>query len=529
MTTEPNIQLIDVLVVGGGPTGTALAIDLTRRGLVVRIIDKAAHAFEGSRAKGVQPRSLEVLEDLGVLDDIRAGGADYPLLGIHAGPLNIPWRMMSHNDVTSDVPHPNTWLIPQFRTDAALRAGLQRVGGSVETRCELIGFEQYPNAVVATVSGPSGVTEIAARYLVGADGGASTVRKTAGIEFEGTTDEADRMIIVDAVVDGLSRDRWHAWPRPGGRFVGACPLPHSDRFQVMIRLRPGEEPALDEDSLNARLRKQTGDKRIRLSRISWKSVFRPNIRLAERYRSGRVFVAGDAAHVHPPTGAQGLNTGVQDAYNLGWKIGQVLAGAPESLLDTYEAERQPIAAGVLGLSIEKYQGLSKLDPASIKRGDDERQLGLHYRGGPLAADNAQRTATLQAGDRAPDAKLLNATGGAQRLFDLFLGPHFTAIAYGRAAARDLAALSWPAAGAGLRRIAVDSGDEVRADAVLIDITESFARIYGLTDSTLLLIRPDGYIGSIATTDRTSRTLNAISAMTPAAAVTSAVHGTEAKP
>ncbi|MEV6336104.1 FAD-dependent oxidoreductase [Nocardia vinacea] len=516
MKTEPKSELIDVLVVGAGPTGTALAIDLARRGLVVRIIDKAPRAFEGSRAKGVQPRSLEVLEDLCVLDDILAGGASYPPLGVHAGPLTIPWHMVSRNKVTSDVPHPNTWLIPQFRTDAVLRDGLLRMGVAVEKNCELVGFEQYPNGVVATLSGPNGVDEICARYLVGADGAASTVRKTMGIGFEGKTDEADRMIIVDAVVDGLSRDRWHVWPRPGGRFVGACPLPHSDRFQVMIRLQLGEEPTLDEADLDARFRAQTGEKGLRLTRISWKSVFRPNIRLAERYRLGRVFIAGDAAHVHPPAGAQGLNTGLQDAYNLGWKLGQVLAGAPDSLLDTYEAERQPIAAGVLGLATKKYEGLAKLDPSSIKRGDDERQLGLHYRGGPLVMADAERTATLRVGDRAPDAKLLNATGGGQRLFDLFRGPHFTAIAYGAAAAEELATLPWPKAGAELRTVAVNGGDQIDTDAVFADITGSFARIYGLTDSTLLLIRPDGYIGSIATTEMTRVSLASAAAMTPAA-------------
>ncbi|WP_063065784.1 FAD-dependent oxidoreductase [Nocardia violaceofusca] len=515
MKTESSIRLIDVLVVGGGPTGTALAIDLTRRGLAVRIIDKAAKSFDGSRAKGIQPRSLEVLEDLGVIENIRAGGGEYPLLGIHAGPLTIPWHMISRNELTSDVPHPNTWLIPQFRTDAALRTGLRRLGVTVESKRELVGFEQSRDAVVATVAGLDGAEEIGARYLVGADGGASTVRKTADIGFEGSTDESDRMIIVDAVVDGLSRDRWHVWPRPGGRFVGACPLPHSDLFQVMIRLQPGEEPALDEDSLNARFRKQTGDNRIRLSNIGWTSVFRPNIRLADRYRSGRVFIAGDAAHVHPPSGAQGLNTGLQDAYNLGWKIGQVLAGAPESLLDTYEAERQPIAAGVLGLATKKYEGLAKLDPSSIKRGDDERQLGLHYRGGPLVTADAEQTGTLRVGDRAPDAKLLNAAGGAQRLFDLFSGPHFTAIGYGRAAAEELAALTWPAAGAGLKKVAINGGEQVDADVVLVDITDSFAQIYGVAGSALLLIRPDGYIGSIATTDMARATLAHATAMTPA--------------
>lgn len=515
MKARPSTETVDVLIVGAGPTGTALAIDLTRRGAAVRIIDRAADSFDGSRAKGVQPRSLEVLEDLGVLDDILAGGAIYPPLGIHAGPLTIPWHMVSRNEATSDVPYPNTWLIPQFRTDAALRAGLQRMHVAVETECELLGFEQRPDSVVASVATPGGVAEISARYLVGADGGASVVRKAADIGFEGSTDDADRMIIVDTVVGGLSRDRWHVWPRPGGRFAGACPLPHSDRFQVMIRLNRGEEPALDEESLNARFRKQTGDRRLRLSDIGWKSVFRPNIRLAARYRSGRVFIAGDAAHVHPPAGAQGLNTGLQDAYNLGWKLGQVLSGAPEALLDTYEAERQPIAAGVLGLATEKFEGLAKLDPSAIKRGDDERQLGLHYRGGPLAAAGAGRTSTLHVGDRAPDAILLDADGGARRLFELFAGPHFTAIAYGRAAAAELAVMPWPSAGAGLRKIAVDAGEHPNVDVVLADIADSFARTYGLTDPTLLLIRPDGYLASIVTTDM-SRTVSAQAAvMSPA--------------
>ncbi|MEV5838728.1 FAD-dependent monooxygenase [Nocardia sp. NPDC052112] len=507
-------DLLDVLIVGGGPTGCALAIDLTRRGLAVRVVDKAARAFDGSRAKGVQPRSLEMLEDLGVLDDVIGGGANYPPLGIHAGPLMIPWRMHRFHSATSDVPYPNAWLIPQHRTDAALRAGLRRLGGTVEFGCELVGFKQRPDAVVATVVNTAGSEEIAARYLVGADGGSSAVRKTLGIGFEGTTDDADRIIIVDATVEGLARDRLHVWPRRGGRFVGACPLPHSDQFQWMIRLGADEEPLLEDDQLNARIRAHIGDESFRLSEIGWRSVFRPNIRLAERYRSARVLIAGDAAHVHTPAGAQGLNTGLQDAYNLGWKLAQVLAGAPDTLLDTYEAERRPIAAAVLGLSTKTYQGMAKLDPASIKRGDDERQLELNYRGGPLALHRVDRTSTVQVGDRAPDAKLLNSTGGPRRLFDILAGPHFTAVAYGPAAAADLAALEWPIAGAALRRVAIDAGADADADIVLADITGTFAQIYGLTASTVLLIRPDGYIGAIATGHRLSVTRALAQAMTP---------------
>jgi len=230
--------------------------------------------------------------------------------------------------------------------------------------------------------------------------------------------------------------------------------------------------------------------------IRWRSVFRPNIRLAEAYRRGRVFLAGDAAHVHTPAGAQGLNTGIQDAYNLGWKLGQVLAGADARLLDSYEAERLPIAAGVLGLSTKKYEGLAKLDPASLRRGKDEQQLSLTYHGGPLAPSGRDRTTTLQAGDRAPDADL-----PGSRLFDTFRGPHFTLIAYGPQAAAASDELDWPAAGAPLRRITVDGQD-------------SFRRSYGIEGDTLLLVRPDGYLGHIATRDFLASTQAAVRAMTP---------------
>ncbi|MEV7387895.1 MULTISPECIES: FAD-dependent oxidoreductase [unclassified Streptomyces] len=509
-----NPQVIDVLIIGAGPSGSALAIDLVRRGLDVRIVDRSPHAFDGSRAKGIQPRSLEVLEDLGALDDVLAGGDIYPKLGLHAGPVGVPWKMFPHKEATPDVPYPNTWLIPQFRTDRALHARLSALGRGIEFSKELTELTQGEDTVVAKVVSADGVEEIAARYAVGADGGSSAVRNQLGIGFAGTTDESDRVLIVDASVSGLARNRWHMWPGLGGKLIGACPLPDSDMFQWMIRLTPDEKPPQEIGAIIDRIHSHTRNRHIQLHKIHWKSVFRPNIRLAEHYGRGRVFLAGDAAHVHTPAGAQGLNTGMQDGYNLGWKLAQVLAGADATLLDTYEAERQPIAAGVLGLSTEKWGGIAKLDPSSMKRGKDEQQLALTYYGGPLAPADGESTGMLRVGDRAPDAELLGADGTETRLFDVFRGPDFTAIAYGPGAARDLEHLAWPTTGAQLKRLTVGSaaGDGL----TFTDPKNTLQSAYGLTGDTLLLIRPDGYIGHIATRDFLTTTQTAVRAMTPPA-------------
>jgi 2-polyprenyl-6-methoxyphenol hydroxylase-like FAD-dependent oxidoreductase len=471
---------LDVLIAGAGPTGTTLAIDLARRGLDVRIIDKATHSFEGSRAKGLQPRTLEVFDDLGALDDVLAGSSDYPRLGIHLGPVTVPWRMFRNRD----------------RTDSVLHDRLEQLGGKVEYGRELAEFGQDGTSVTATVLGDDGPERITARYLVGADGGSSAVRKHLELGFLGETHDQDRMLIVDAVTTGLSGNLWHVWPGVRGRFVGACPLPHTDLFQWMVRLSPDEEPPEGEEAITRRIRAHTRNRHIAVRDIRWRSVFRPNIRLAEAYRRGRVFLAGDAAHVHTPAGAQGLNTGIQDAYNLGWKLAQVLAGTDPRLLDSYEAERLPIAAGVLGLSTKKYEGLAKLDPSSLRRGKDEQQLSLTYHGGPLAPGGTDRTKTLQVGDRAPDAEL-----PGSRLFDTYRGPHFTLVAYGPQAAAASDELDWPVAGAPLQRITVDD-------------RHGFRSSYGIEGDTLLLVRPDCYLGNIATRDFLASTRAAVRNLTP---------------
>lgn len=523
---------IDVLIIGAGPTGGALAIDLGRRGHTVRLVDASPGAFDGSRAKGIQPRSLEVLEDLGALEGVLTHGSTYPLMGIHLGPATVPWRMFKNRPPRPGVPYPNTWLISQQSTNAALHVRARRLGILPEFSTTLTALAQDEEGVTATLAldddGEEPRTEtVTARYLVGADGGSSTVRRSIGIPFQGSTDEADRVILFDAVTSGLSRNRWHVWPGLGKTFVSACPLPSSDLFQWMIRIRADEDaPDLSRAALTARLADRIGAKTARIGEIAWTSVFRPNVRLARSYRSSRVFLAGDAAHVHTPAGAQGLNTGLQDSYNLGWKLSQVLHGAPESLLDTYEAERQPIAAAVLGLSTEKYDGLGTLDLKSITRGDAEQQLGLHYHGGPLAPVDAPATSALRVGDRAPDARVSAQTGGDRRIFDTFAGPHFTLLAAGTGAADDAIRLAWPDTGAALVRVIVAADDAAaanlgvgvsggaRADHVLIDRGGEFADMYGISGDTLILVRPDGYIGAVAQSDRVDSIRKAARAYLP---------------
>jgi 2-polyprenyl-6-methoxyphenol hydroxylase-like FAD-dependent oxidoreductase len=491
-------ETIDVLVVGAGPSGTALAIDLARRGLKIRIIDRQPAAFAGSRAKGLQPRSLEMLEDFGVLARVITAGGDYPLLGIHLGPFTLPWRMIKRGKPTEDRPHPNTWMVPQFRTDAILHARLTELGPRIEFGTELASVQQDGETVTATVRAGGSEQTIVARYLVGADGGASRVRSAMGIGFTGETDDSDRWIIIDSETTSLSRNRWHVWPGKGGKVTTACPLPDTNLFQWMIRIDVDDPAKLDPEDLLARVRTRTGNANIRLGTIHWSTVFRPNIRLAQAYRKGRVFLAGDAAHVHTPAGGQGLNTGIQDSYNLGWKLGQALAGAGDALLDTYQAERQPIADEMLARSTKRYKAIGKPSTDAIRRTADERQLELSYRDGPLAPASSDRTTTLRVGDRAPDAKLVTTEGAKTRLFELYRGPHFTAIAYGRKAADALGLAVWPSRGASLKRVAVNAGH--RLDVSLTDTQQSFRRIYGVQGDTLLLIRPDGYIGQIATRD-----------------------------
>jgi 2-polyprenyl-6-methoxyphenol hydroxylase-like FAD-dependent oxidoreductase len=404
---------VQVLVVGAGPTGLTLGVELARRGVNARIIDVAGAPFAGSRGKGLQPRTLEVFHGLGVIDQVLAAGAPYPRMRFHLGPLSLRGGSLGTSKrPTEAVPYPNLWMVPQARTEEILRARLEVLGVHVEFGVGLVGFTEQAGTVSAQLSNGESV---AAGYLVGCDGGHSQVRKQLGLPLEGQALSERTQLVADVGVDGLDRRDWHVWPLARGGALALCPLPGSDLFQLIAPQaieRRGIEPAVLE---------ATG---YRVTRVAWKSIYRPQVRMVTRYRVGRVLLAGDAAHVHPPAGGQGLNTGVQDAYNLGWKLAHVANGGPADLLESYEAERLPVAAAVLGLSRKLLQ------TRSLKRGDATNQLGLNYRQSPLSS--GRPSAGLQPGDRMPDARL--ADGG--RLFDRFREPRATVVVT-RAGARIL--------------------------------------------------------------------------------------------
>ncbi|WP_219471321.1 FAD-dependent monooxygenase [Nonomuraea rhizosphaerae] len=356
--------MTSVLIVGSGPTGLTLAIELARRGVNLRIVERSAEPPTGVRGKGLQPRTLEVFDDLGVIDEILATGGEYPLIRAYkGGEIVQEVRLDEIREPSPDVPYPNLIMQPQWRTERILRDRLAELGHEVEFGAELTGFEQDDEGVSATLG--TGET-VRCSYLVGADGGKSTVRKQLGVGFAGETYESERMLLADVRTRDVDHDYWHAW---GGEAEGegfaVCPLPHTDLFQLVSL-----SPAVDD--LQTLVTKYAPH--VHLDEVVWRSEYRVNIRMAERFRVGRVFLAGDAAHVHSPAGGQGLNTGVQDAYNLGWK----LAGGSEKLIATYEEERMAVAEQVLGLSTRLYRD------RDMKRGDDTNQLGLAYFGCALS-------------------------------------------------------------------------------------------------------------------------------------------------
>lgn len=472
---------VDVLISGAGAAGLTLALELARRGVSFRLIDKIAGPFAGSRGKGIQPRTQEIFEDLGIIDRIVAVGGVYPPQRVYAGDGSYAESaVMEFAAPTPAEPYQLALLVPQFLTERVMRDRLAEFGHGPEFDCELVGLQQDADGVTARIVSKAGEEVVRARYLVGADGGRSFIRHALEVDFPGKT-LGIRAIVADITLTGLGRDAWHRFSEGDmGRQVSLCPLAGTELFQLQAPIPWEGEVDLSAEGLTRFVADRTGRDDMRVEAVSWASAYTMNARLADHYRIGRVFLVGDAAHIHPPTGGQGLNTSVQDAYNLGWKLAAVKSGAPASLLDSYEEERRPVAAEMLGLAT----GL--LDAArqgKVRRGREVQQLDIGYPGVSLALESPERVEGLRSGDRAPDARLTGAGGLPRRLFDLFRGEHWTLLG-------SMTALRPVAHRPGLRIHSVGSNGD------LIDAEGHFADAYGLAVEDLVLARPDGYIGAI---------------------------------
>lgn len=468
----------DVLICGAGAAGLALAIELARRGVAFQIIEKAPVPFAGSRGKGIQPRTLEVFEDMGIVDRVAAIGGFYPMVRTYAADSFKDESMMAAEPPMPAEPYTRPIMLPQFLTEGLMRDRLAELGHHVAFGNELTAFKETKDGVIATVSGH----KIEARYLIGADGGRSFVRRALDIAFPGKT-LSMRAVVADLSLDGLDREFWHRWGDSLGNQIALCPLSGTDLFQLQAPIPLEGDIDLSAKGLGAVIAERTKRKDIVVHSVAWTSAYNLNARLADRYRMGRIFLVGDAAHIHPPTGGQGLNTSIGDAYNLGWKLAATLRGGPSSLLDTYEAERRPIAEDVLGLSTKLLDAARQRQ--DMQRGRENHQLDLGYPDSTLSlvlpSDLRRQACAVCSGDRAPDAQCRGAGGQSTRLFNLFRGTHWTLLSNG-AASETIA----PRAHLRIHVIGkdiFDDGGHIR-DA------------YALAPGACVLVRPDGYVSAV---------------------------------
>jgi 2-polyprenyl-6-methoxyphenol hydroxylase-like FAD-dependent oxidoreductase len=514
--TAANGDPLDVLVVGAGPTGLTLAAQLQAFGATVRIVDRQLDRVHESRALAVQPRTLEVLRGLGVAEELVARGNDAVWVQLHAGGRVICIRLFGLG--LDDTAYPFLLFVSQAETEQVLGDLLASRGVPVERGVELVGFHADPDAVTGTLGHRDGRTEqVRTRYVVGCDGASSTVRRAAKIPFKGGV-YPQTFALADLEVDGLDGDAAHAFTGQEGIML-FFPLgrPASWRMLAMHPSLQGRrepaQPSLEE--LQALADAMTGA-RVRLSDPVWRTYFGLQHRHATRYRAGPVFLAGDAAHVHSPAGAQGMNTGIQDAWNLGWKLALVSRGvADRALLDSYDAERRPVGGFVVRFTDRAFSVATSTNPLlhllrtelvprilplglrfdrAVAYGfRTVSQLNISYRDSPAVEEGrpALRRGP-RAGDRLPDARVVR-EGRECWLGEALVGPGFHLLLCGPPG-------NWhPSQLTALRHrypdtLAVHHLTHETTPGALHDLDGNlFARL-GVDGTGHYLIRPDGHIG-----------------------------------
>lgn len=521
---------LPVLVIGAGPTGLILAAELIRHGTTCRIVDKAAGPTPLSKATTVQARTLEMLHDMGIVDQALSAGSKSHGVNIYHGTNRL--LHVSYDDV--DSPYPFLLNIPQSTLEQVLGKHVADLGLEIEWQTELVGFTQDAEGVTATLRHADGLEEtVRAAWLVGCDGAHSVVRHTLNIGFAGHS-YSQWFGLADVTLHwGLQHNELHGFVHPKGLFF-AIPLPGEERFRVVME---SEEPPVGTDLTLADFQAaldQRGPGNATLSDPGWITPFKVNARRADKYRVGRAFIAGDAAHIHSPTGGLGLNTGMQDGYNLAWKLALVIHGlADPTLLDSYEVERIPVADAVLRLAAGLTTMLTLTNPVSQQLRNhlmpmlsginavqhqiavEDAQLNITYRNSPIVSEyHHERFGHMRfaggprAGDRAPDVSLLQTTDGSTvRLYDVLRGAHHTLMLFGGPAPKaenwqDLNAIAQALQGhqAGTMKmyIIVDGADTpnglVGDHHVLLDTEGAAHHRYQADLPALYLIRPDGYIG-----------------------------------
>ena len=514
MATRPTGS-VDVLVVGAGPTGLALAAQLAAFGATVRVVDRRRVPGRASRALVVQPRTLEVLRPIAVTQALLDRGDHAARVQLHLGDREVTVPLSGFD--LDDTSYPFLLVLRQAEVEAALIAHLAGRGHSVGWGTELLSYRRDEAGVLVTLRHHGGHTELVrARYLVGCDGANSTVRRQAGVAFKGG-DYQRSVLLADLDLDeDLPSGAAHAFVGPQGALVLFAAGEHARwRLLAVQARRPGgatEPPTAD---VQAVVEVLTGG-RVRARNVAWTAQIGLQHRLAATFRSGRVFLAGDAAHTHSPAGAQGMNSGIQDASNLGWKLALVSRGtASKALLDSYDAERRPVAHAVLALTHVLFwmetadnpvvrrarAALAPLVVSLALRHGWLRALGfrvvgqlwVHYPRGLAAVEGSPRLRRgPRAGHRLPDASLL---GGQVpcRLHQALATPAFHLLLCGPPPAWDQQRLARFQQRFGNLIVVHRLGTEPFPGTLCDPSGAALARL-GAREGAQYLIRPDGYVG-----------------------------------